>query len=88
MKFTLPSFTATRNATWETSGYDGAAAAPFTNGPFQGYSMGPGYYGKTFYMWPPDPRYGASADPTNISATNPVQDTSNRYIAVTCWPVK
>lgn len=23
---------------------------------FKGYTMGPGYYGKTFYMWPPDPR--------------------------------
>jgi len=23
---------------------------------FKGYSMGPGYYGKTFWVWPPDPR--------------------------------
>jgi hypothetical protein len=23
---------------------------------FVGYSMGPGYWGKTFFMWPPDPR--------------------------------
>jgi hypothetical protein len=23
---------------------------------FKGYSMGPGYYGKTFWIWPPDPR--------------------------------
>lgn len=23
---------------------------------FQGFTMGPGYNGKTFYMWPPDPR--------------------------------
>lgn len=23
---------------------------------FQGFSMGPGYWGKTFYIWPPDPR--------------------------------
>jgi Flp pilus assembly protein TadG len=30
---------------------------------FDGYSMGPGYYGKTFYMWPPDPRY----HPTNTA---------------------
>ena len=29
-------------------------AAGYTN--FQGFTMGPGYYGKTFYMWPPDPR--------------------------------
>lgn len=25
---------------------------------FQGYSMGPGYWGKTFFCWPPDPRPG------------------------------
>lgn len=29
-----------------------------TNGRFHGYSMGPAYYGKTFFMWPPDPRWG------------------------------
>jgi Flp pilus assembly protein TadG len=29
-------------------------AAGYTD--FQGFTMGPGYYGKTFYMWPPDPR--------------------------------
>ena len=23
---------------------------------FQGFTMGPAYWGKTFYMWPPDPR--------------------------------
>src|SRR5205814_2002019 len=23
---------------------------------FAGYSMGPGYWGKTFFIWPPDPR--------------------------------
>jgi hypothetical protein len=27
-----------------------------TDGTFQGYTMGPGYWGKTFFMWPPDPR--------------------------------
>lgn len=29
-----------------------------TNGRFHGYSMGPAYYGKTFFVWPPDPRWG------------------------------
>jgi hypothetical protein len=32
---------------WETLGYGVT---------FAGYSMGPGYYGKTFWIWPPDPR--------------------------------
>jgi len=27
-----------------------------TPGKFVGYSMGPGYWGKTFFIWPPDPR--------------------------------
>lgn len=27
-----------------------------TPGKFLGYSMGPGYWGKTFFTWPPDPR--------------------------------
>jgi Flp pilus assembly protein TadG len=25
---------------------------------FNGYTQGPGYYGKTFFLWPPDPRDG------------------------------
>ena len=39
--------TPTYDSTFEAGGYG-------VN--FKGYSMGPGYYGKTFYMWPPDPR--------------------------------
>lgn len=44
------------------SGYDmtGANARTFT-----GFVMGPGYYGKTFFVWPPDPRnpVGTPGDP-------------------------
>jgi hypothetical protein len=36
---------------WETYGY-----SLNKNNVFHGYTMGPGYFGKTFYMWPPDPR--------------------------------
>ncbi|HXG11321.1 MAG TPA: pilus assembly protein TadG-related protein [Gemmataceae bacterium] len=35
------------NATWETNGYGTS---------FAGYTQGPGYWGKTFFIWPPDPR--------------------------------
>jgi hypothetical protein len=42
--------TTTLRNDWQTNGYDRAGNT------FQGYSMGPGYYGKTFWMWPPDPR--------------------------------
>lgn len=72
--------TSTRNSSWETNGYDWASLT-FTNGPFQGYAMGPGYYGKTFYIWPPDPRYTSGADPTAISSTDPIKDTSGKFIA-------
>jgi hypothetical protein len=49
----------TYNSNFETNGYDWNFA---TNSlkpaiqKFQGFTVGPGYYGKTFYMWPPDPR--------------------------------
>jgi len=53
----------TRNATFETEnatgGFDwdfAASAAKPANQRMQGFTMGPGYTGKTFYMWPPDPR--------------------------------
>jgi Flp pilus assembly protein TadG len=42
----------TRDATFETSGY----TAYGMNATFNGYTTGPGYYGKTFFIWPPDPR--------------------------------
>ena len=32
------------------------AARAVTAGRFKGYTMGPGYWGKSFFMWPPDPR--------------------------------
>ncbi len=90
----ISSDTHARDHTWEEDGY-GAN--------FKGYSMGPAYYGKTFWQWPPDPRSGTktpipgtsspvryyynitttgnAGDPLNPSSTNPVQDTSNRWIA-------
>jgi Flp pilus assembly protein TadG len=36
-----------------TSGYNSSTGQGSV---FKGYTVGPGYYGKTFYMWPPDPR--------------------------------
>ena len=47
----------TRNATFETYGYDWNFATNSlkpASQQFQGFTVGPGYYGKTFYMWPPD----------------------------------
>jgi hypothetical protein len=63
---TITSSTHTKNTTWEPddntarpSTYT-SASGPLVNkgyGPsFVGYSVGPAYYGKTFWIWPPDPR--------------------------------
>lgn len=41
----------TRDNTFETSGY---AAYGMTSG-LNGYTQGPGYWGKSFFIWPPDP---------------------------------
>jgi hypothetical protein len=40
-----------RHAGFEASGYP-----EFTNVPFRGYTQGPNSWGKTFFIWPPDPR--------------------------------
>jgi Flp pilus assembly protein TadG len=55
-----------RNAVWELDGYSRYTNGSLTNAcqgednyqsaPFYGYTRGPGYYGKTFFIWPPDPR--------------------------------
>lgn len=73
--------TSSRDASFETNGYDWSTLSNFTNGTFKGYSMGPAYYGKSFYVWPPDPRYTAGANPSTISGTSPVQDGSGNWIA-------
>jgi len=53
--------------TWEDSGY----------GPnFAGYTLGPRYWGKTFFLWPPDPR-----GPTNLTdpKNNGAKDWRKRF---------
>jgi hypothetical protein len=78
----IPAITnSTRLTGWEQDGYDMLGLTFANSGGFQGYSMGPGYYGKTFYMWPPDPRWTNGADPTTINTAIPIQDSSGRYMA-------
>lgn len=43
--------TSTYDSKFETMGYTAYGMAPS----FSGYTQGPGYYGKTFYIWPPNP---------------------------------
>ncbi len=45
---------------------------------FVGYSMGPGYWGKTFYIWPPDPRFDTSANVLSPDPAKPGFDTSGK----------
>lgn len=82
----VPAITnSTRNASWETvgaaGGYDMSTLTFKNTGTFKGYSVGPGYFGKSFYVWPPDPRWTTGADPTNINTSNPILDTTSRYMA-------
>lgn len=49
---TYTSDTHAKNTNWEKFGYSGSSGTR----DFYGYSMGPAYYGKTFWIWPPDPR--------------------------------
>ncbi len=35
---------------------------------FNGYTQGPGYYGKTFFIWPPDPRNGSITNTTILKS--------------------
>lgn len=43
--------TSTRDATFESQGYTAYGMTPA----FNNYTQGPGYYGKTFFVWPPNP---------------------------------
>ena len=45
----------TYDNTWETKGYAYTGHNMTKSGTFAGYTLGPGYWGKTFYIWPPDP---------------------------------
>lgn len=43
----------TRDTTWERDGYNRSGLGVAT---YNGYTIGPRYWGKTFFVWPPDPR--------------------------------
>ncbi len=86
---------------WERNGYDlnipayiasnySLATQRIDGERFQGYVMGPGYWGKTFFVWPPDPREdwdwrrkfflkgnGAQFDPQVDNINGLLLDTTN-----------
>lgn len=47
---------------WAQEDYSNAACQ------FSGYTQGPGYYGKTFFLWPPDPRNGAITNQATLTS--------------------
>jgi hypothetical protein len=54
------------NVNWETQGYQSVRPT------FAGYTEGPGYWGKTFWIWPPDPRGATQAPPASLSTASSV----------------
>jgi hypothetical protein len=62
----------------------------YTN--FKGYTQGPGYWGMTFFMWPPDPDYVTAGTPGSgvnahngypASLTGPPRDWRRRFFLKT-----
>ncbi|MGL4462873.1 MAG: pilus assembly protein TadG-related protein, partial [Planctomycetia bacterium] len=68
-----------RATQWESAGYEMQAVGG-TPGSFKGFTEGPGHWGKTFWIWPPDPRSTFDWRRkffTYPGATNPI-DYNNR----------
>ena len=81
-----------RNASWELDGYSNytngslsnaaQGQSNYTNAPFYGYTQGPGYYGKTFFIWPPDPRQPLDHRPATrrrSSSSSRISATQQRF---------
>jgi Flp pilus assembly protein TadG len=78
-----------RNTTWELDGYANYSSGSISNwsngtstsypssgsGSFVGYTKGPAYYGKTFFIWPPDPRAPLSTT-SNTGWSTTAQDAT------------
>lgn len=72
--------TSTQIATWERGGTTPSATSAGYGANFKGYTEGPGYWGKTFFIWPPDPR-GSDLDPNDAAnhANNGSKDWRQRF---------
>jgi hypothetical protein len=55
-------------------GYSGGAVPNWS-----GYTQGPGYWGKTFFIWPPDPRGATKACTAANFANNGAMDWRQRF---------
>jgi len=82
--------TSSRDASYESQGYK---AYSMQTGQFNRYVQGPGYYGKTFFVWPPDPTNGTAGDTndwrkqyfTYPSSTTPMDDNSRLWDTSGNW---
>lgn len=72
-----------KNANFESQGYP-----YYTNSAFNGYTQGPNYWGKTFFIWPPDPRatydwrqlfFLQSDQKTPVNNNNTLWDSSGNW---------
>ncbi len=74
----------TFDSTFENKGYAGYNMTSGTKG-FQGYTQGPGYWGKTFYYWPPDPTNDWRSNYFNFPGGNPdnslMWDSNGNWLA-------
>jgi hypothetical protein len=76
----------------DTSGTGGVpkvwTQVDYSSSPFIGYTQGPGYYGETFFSWPPDPRNGAITNTTTLKsylALIGISDTTDQTTIATNW---
>jgi Flp pilus assembly protein TadG len=76
----------TANSSFESNGYDWSSFS--TGQTFAGYIQGPRYWGKTFFIWPPDPRlskdwrkqfFRKSDDSTACDDNNLLYDSSGNW---------
>lgn len=63
---------------WSQTDYRANAKSPANASlPFNGYTQGPGYYGVTFFLWPPDPRNNQNT----VGSTTLTGSTLQNYLA-------
>src|SRR5262245_37373812 len=75
--------TTNKSTTFETNGYPN----------FRGYTQGPSYWGKTFFLWPPDPRGATNTANGGVNSNNGARDWRKRffvqvYLGQTKWEDK
>ena len=74
----------TSNPTFQSQGYKAYGMVPA----FYGYTLGPGYYGKTFFIWPPDPTHDwRKLYFTYHNSNTPMDDNSKLWDTGGNWQV-